>query len=262
MRARGPRDLQREPGLAHAARPGQRQQPHLVAREQLADPSQVVLAPEGRRHRGRRAPGRDRGSRWVRIACSSSRSSRPGSRPSSSASRSRRSRNAQRVRVPAGTVEREHLLPAQPFAQRVLGDERLELARDVGVATSARSASTRSSSARTRSSSRRRTSACAKSRSRCSASTGPRHSARTSRSSAAASSARPALSSSRASSSPWVTVRVELARLDDEPVAARLGAQPVGGGPRSRRAREIVHLGPLRSAAGPRRGAPRSASPS
>ena len=40
----------------------------------------------------------------------------------------------ERVGVPAGAVEREHLLPAQPLAQRVLGDERLQLPRDVGVA--------------------------------------------------------------------------------------------------------------------------------
>jgi hypothetical protein len=35
---------------------------------------------------------------------------------------------AQRVRLAAGPVQREHQLPAQTLAERVLGDERLELA--------------------------------------------------------------------------------------------------------------------------------------
>ena len=40
----------------------------------------------------------------------------------------------QRVGLPAGAVERQHQLPARPLAQRVLGDERLELRDQLGVA--------------------------------------------------------------------------------------------------------------------------------
>ena len=40
----------------------------------------------------------------------------------------------QRVRLPPGAVEREHLLAAQPLAQRMLAHERLELADHLGVA--------------------------------------------------------------------------------------------------------------------------------
>ena len=39
----------------------------------------------------------------------------------------------ERVGLAAGAVEREHLLAAQPLAQRMLAHERLELARDLGV---------------------------------------------------------------------------------------------------------------------------------
>ena len=39
----------------------------------------------------------------------------------------------ERVGLAAGAVEREHQLPAQPLAQRVVLDERLELAHELGV---------------------------------------------------------------------------------------------------------------------------------
>ena len=51
----------------------------------------------------------------------------------------------QRLRLAAAPVEGEHQLAAQALAQRVLGDERLELARQLGVAAQLRSWSTRSS---------------------------------------------------------------------------------------------------------------------
>ena len=41
--------------------------------------------------------------------------------------------DTQRVRLTAGAIEREHQLPAQPLAQRMTGDERLELGDDLGV---------------------------------------------------------------------------------------------------------------------------------
>ena len=53
----------------------------------------------------------------------------PGSIPSSSTS-VRRGVRLQRVRLPARAVEREHDLAAQALAQRVLGDQRLELGHD------------------------------------------------------------------------------------------------------------------------------------
>ncbi len=67
----------------------------------------------------------------MRIACSSSRSSGPGSRPSSLVeARAEVPVGGERVRLAAEPVEREHLLAAQALAQRVLGDQRLELARE------------------------------------------------------------------------------------------------------------------------------------
>ena len=41
----------------------------------------------------------------------------------------------QGLRLPAGPVQRRHQIPPRPFAERVLGDERLELSDQVGVAT-------------------------------------------------------------------------------------------------------------------------------
>ena len=40
----------------------------------------------------------------------------------------------ERLGLPAGAIEREHQLRAQPLAQRILGDERLQLADELGVA--------------------------------------------------------------------------------------------------------------------------------
>ena len=40
----------------------------------------------------------------------------------------------ERLGLPAGAVEREHQLPAQSLPQRMLADERLELADELGVA--------------------------------------------------------------------------------------------------------------------------------
>src|SRR5262249_5960530 len=40
----------------------------------------------------------------------------------------------QRLRLPAGAVEREHLLAPQALAQRIAGDQRLELTDEIAVA--------------------------------------------------------------------------------------------------------------------------------
>ena len=70
----------------------------------------------------------------MRICFSSCRSAALGSIPSSS-SAARASRYAvERLRLPARAVEREHQLAAQPLAVRVLRDQRLELADQLGVA--------------------------------------------------------------------------------------------------------------------------------
>ena len=81
-----------------------------------------------------RGGGAGSGTSWRRIADSSARSSGDGSIPSPSTSARWASRYASSASAcrPAA-VEREHQLTAQPLAQRVLADERLELAGDLGV---------------------------------------------------------------------------------------------------------------------------------
>ena len=71
-----------------------------------------------------------------RIARSSLRRSSLGSRPSSSRScPAAVAIRLERLRVPTRAVEREHQLPAEPLHERMLGDERLELADELAVAT-------------------------------------------------------------------------------------------------------------------------------
>jgi hypothetical protein len=58
-----------------------------------------------------------------------------GSIPSSSTSvRARGLVGLERLRLPARAIERQHQLPAQPLAQRLLGDQRLQLADQLAVA--------------------------------------------------------------------------------------------------------------------------------
>ena len=58
----------------------------------------------------------------------------PGSRPSSSTSDLAPPVGGERVRLAPGAIEREHQLAAKALAQRLRGDQRLELADEVGVA--------------------------------------------------------------------------------------------------------------------------------
>ena len=59
-----------------------------------------------------------------------------GSIPSSSTSRRRAVPvGRERLGLPAAAVKREHQLRAEALAQRMLGDERLELADHLGVTT-------------------------------------------------------------------------------------------------------------------------------
>ena len=68
----------------------------------------------------------------MRIAFSSRWSDWPGSRPSSSTSlRAGVLVDDERVRLAAGTVEREHQEPAQPLAEGLIPDERLQLPYDL-----------------------------------------------------------------------------------------------------------------------------------
>ena len=72
---------------------------------------------------------------WRRIACSSSRSGRLGSIPSSSTSKRRSAGRLQRLRLAPGAVERAHQLATQLLSEWMRGDERLELADEIGMAT-------------------------------------------------------------------------------------------------------------------------------
>ena len=83
----------------------------------------------------------------------------------------------ERVRLPAAAVQRQQPLRVQPLAQRVLGQQGIDLADDLLVAASARSASMASSAAVRRNASSRRISAPANGSSEMSASGSPRKSA-------------------------------------------------------------------------------------
>ena len=135
-------DLEREPRLADASCAGQRHQPRR--RSAAAPPARRA------RRRGRRAASpapagavasaRSDGSTASagscrRIACCSSCSSGPGSRPSSSRIAWRARRNASSAAcLPIAPVEGEHQLPAEPLAASVLRDQRLELGNKIAMA--------------------------------------------------------------------------------------------------------------------------------
>ena len=118
----------------------------------------------------------------VRIACSSARSGADGSIPKRRHELlARLAVDLERLGLAARAVEREHLLAAQPLAQRVLGGQRLELAHERGVPPEQSSASIRSSIAARRSSRGVRRDAAANCSYARSASGGPRQSSSASR---------------------------------------------------------------------------------
>ena len=137
---RPPGGLERQAGLAHAARSDQRQQAVLAGEPaDLARPRargrSAVSAPPGALSRvpaggrsasdGRRGPS-SAGS-CARIAASRRRSSGPGSRPSSS----REDRpavpvGAQGVGLPPGAVQRQHQQGTEPLPERMGRHQRLE----------------------------------------------------------------------------------------------------------------------------------------
>ena len=80
--------------------------------------------------------GRSSAGSWARIASCNRCSSAPGSTPISSTSAGARlAVGLERLRLPAGAVKREHPLAVQALAQRVLSDQRVELADHLGVPT-------------------------------------------------------------------------------------------------------------------------------
>ena len=92
-------------------------------------------ARQRRREASRSSGGRGGGTSCRRIACSSACSSSPGSRPSSLVEqRAGAAVRGERVRLASGAVEREHQLPPEPLAVRMLADERLELVDELGRA--------------------------------------------------------------------------------------------------------------------------------
>ena len=132
--AGGAGDLDRQPRLADAAGPGERHEARVL--EQREHGAHVVVAAERRRRRrGRDVLARGRGERRVvgedrllEVAQLG-----PGLEPQLVQRRPGVLEGGERVGVPAGAVEREHLLAAQALAQGMLGDERLELADEAGV---------------------------------------------------------------------------------------------------------------------------------
>ena len=100
-----------------------------------AEPTAVATsAIQRRRLRRAGACGARSASSWARIACWSSWSSGPGSRPELGDERLARVRvRVERLGLTARAVEREHQLCAQPLAQQVRADERRQLADELRV---------------------------------------------------------------------------------------------------------------------------------
>ena len=112
------------------------------ARHQAPGVGRQRLRPRGRLRRRR-------GTSWRRIAASSARSSGDGSMPKAVDQRLIRAAvGLERLGLAPAAIEREHLLAAQPLAQRMLA-RRAPRARDhLGIRPQARSASIRSLSTR------------------------------------------------------------------------------------------------------------------
>ena len=122
------RQLQREPGLAHAARAGQRHQPHLRAREQLSDRAQLVLAPERRLRMGRHdrafdlhAVGEDQLFELAQLG--------PGHEPELGVQAPPQILvGRERLAVAPEPVQRQHVLRAQTLTKRMFGDQLAQFA--------------------------------------------------------------------------------------------------------------------------------------
>ena len=154
-----------KPGLAGAAGAGQRHQTRFGDKLSRASPNSRFRPMSGVSGEGRFVGARStladnaKPASWARMACSRSCRAPPGSRASSSTRAARGWREGgERVGLAAGAIEGEDQALAEALAQRVFGDEWVELGDDPrrgGRAGS--SASRRCSSALRRSSSRRAT---------------------------------------------------------------------------------------------------------
>ena len=96
------------------------------------DEDRVRRTPE----RGRLRSPRSSDASCRRIACSSSWSAAPGSRPSWSTSRlARRPVHLEGLGLPVAPVESEHPQRVEPLPERVIRGERLELPHQLGLST-------------------------------------------------------------------------------------------------------------------------------
>ena len=134
-----PSGLQRQARLAHAARAHERDQPHGGAHEQLADLEDLSFTTDrlvGRR----RQPGGEHGGRPVGQQLGIVREDH-ALEPTQLRARldpelvhqhaPALAHHLERVRLPAGTIERNHQLRAQPLAQRMLRNQSLQLACEI-----------------------------------------------------------------------------------------------------------------------------------
>ena len=137
-----PRGLEREARLPHAARAHQRDQPHAGSHQQLADLRELAV-PADRLVRGRRQPRSDptagRSGRQLGVVREDHALHPPQLRPRLDPELvhqqlAARAHRLERLRLPAGSVQRQHQLRAQALAERVLGDQRAQLADQVRVA--------------------------------------------------------------------------------------------------------------------------------
>ena len=127
-----------EARLSRPARPGQGDEPHVVATEQRVDRDDLEVAPEQRCRRRRQ--GHDRLRLWrgeqrrVLVEDALLERLQLGTRVDPELVDERPLRRAigvERVLLPAGAVEGEHELRVQPFAVGMLGDQRGQAADEL-----------------------------------------------------------------------------------------------------------------------------------
>jgi hypothetical protein len=135
---RGSRELEREPRLADPAGAGDRQHAHVVVAEERFRRRKLVRAPDERRRRHRQVSGPPvaptqgvvlREDRALQIA-----QRRPRLEPELVDEHAAGfAKRLERLGLTPRAVQREHELRPQPLAERMLRDERLELAHELVV---------------------------------------------------------------------------------------------------------------------------------